>query len=232
MLLPVLRQIADPVTKTEIVRLIVVLAFRWVVAGRNAQKLEDFFQDQCSRAPDQDFPEILKKHLSDQIASFQVDAQTHFFQEAGNSYVVRALLYAVDKHLRGGANPLALDPSAIHVEHIAPQKPTDHWSAAMELGDDTEAYRLMVNLPGNLTLLDQKLNIQAQRKPFVDKRDFYYHKSNVILTRDLSKFSDWNPEHIRLRTEWLAEMFDLVWSLDEGKVNGVTPFSAWFANRK
>ena len=84
MLLPILREVGDPIAKTELVRLVVVLAFRWVVAGRNAQKLEDFFQDQCSRSSDPDFAQILKKNLRDKISSFTVDSLEYFSQEAGN----------------------------------------------------------------------------------------------------------------------------------------------------
>jgi hypothetical protein len=231
MLLPILREVDDQVARTELVRLVVVLAFRWVVAGRNAQKLEDFFQDQCARSGDDDFAEILKKNLKEKIASCKIDAREYFMQEAGNSYVVRALLYAIDKVLRGAANPLALDPSAIHVEHIAPQKPTPSWLEALGLQGDAEAYGLHINSPGNLTLLDQKLNIQAQRKPFVEKRDNQYDKSNVKITRDLKEISSWSIDLIDSRTLWLAEMFDLVWSLDDADLNKVVPFHKWLSGK-
>lgn len=227
MLLPILREVLDPVARLELVRLVAVLAFRWVVAGRNAQKLEDFFQEQCSRVGADDFAEVLKKSLLEKIASFSVDARTYFTQEAGNSYIVRGLLYAIDRIARGKANPLALDPSTIHVEHIAPQKSTDHWVEALGVANDSDSYSQLVNRPGNLTLLDHKLNIQAQRKPFVEKRDAEYDKSNVYITRDLREFDEWSVDLIDLRTEWLAEMFDHVWSADEGSVTKVVTFSEW-----
>ena len=227
MLLPILREVGDPIAKTELVRLVVVLAFRWVVAGRNAQKLEDFFQDQCSRSSDPDFAQMLKKNLKDKISSFTVDSLEYFSQDAGNSYVVRALLYAIDKVSRGHANPLALNPSAIHVEHIAPQKPTPTWIEAMGTGDDADAYMFLVNTPGNLTLLDQKLNIQAQRKPFIEKRDGQYTKSNVKITRELEAFSSWSADLINSRTEWLAEMFDILWSLDGEGSQEIPSFHIW-----
>ncbi len=227
LLLPILREVTDPIARLELVRLVTVLAFRWVVAGRNAQKLEDFFQEQCSRVGAEDFPEVLKKNLLEKIASFSVDARTYFTQEAGNSYVVRALLYAIDRIVRGKANPLALDPSTIHVEHIAPQKSTEHWVEALGVANDSDSYSQLVNRPGNLTLLDHKLNIQAQRKPFVEKRDSEYDKSNVYITRDLKHFDEWSVDLIDLRTEWLAEMFDLVWSEDEASIAQVVKFSEW-----
>jgi hypothetical protein len=77
--------------------------------------------------------------------------------------------------------------------------------------------------------LDQKLNIQAQRKPFVEKRDNQYDKSNVKITRDLKETSSWSIDLIDSRTLWLAEMFDLVWSLDDGDSNKVVPFHAWLS---
>ena len=227
MLLPILREVTDPIARLELVRLVTVLAFRWVVAGRNAQKLEDFFQEQCSRVGADDFAEVLKKNLLEKISSFSVDARTYFSQEAGNSYVVRALLYAIDRIVRGKANPLALDPSAIHVEHIAPQKATDHWVEVLGEGNDTDSYTQLVNRPGNLTLLDHKLNIQAQRKPFAEKRDSEYDKSNVYITRDLKEFEEWTVDLIDSRTQWLAAMFDLVWSADEALSAKALKFSEW-----
>lgn len=228
MLLPILREVADPIAQLELVRLVTVLAFRWVVAGRNAQRLEDFFQEQCIRVGAEDFSEVLRKNLLEKISSFSVDSKTYFTQEAGNSYVVRGLLYAIDRIVRGKANPLALDPSAIHVEHIAPQKATDHWVEALGVSNDSDAYSQLVNRPGNLTLLDHKLNIQAQRKPFGEKRDSEYDKSNVYITRDLKGFEEWTVNVIDLRTEWLAEMFDLVWSPDVASMAKVLTFSDWF----
>jgi hypothetical protein len=71
------------------------------------------------------------------------------------------------------------------------------------------------------------LNIQAQRKPFVEKRDSEYDKSNVYITRDLKHFDEWSVDLIDLRTEWLAEMFDLVWSEDEASIAQVVKFSEW-----
>jgi hypothetical protein len=231
MLLPVLRQVDDPVTKLELVRLIVVLAFRWVVAGRNAQKLEDFFQDQCGLSGKEDFAEILKKNLHEKIGSYETDSHGYFTQEAGNSYVVRALLFAIDKMLRGGANPISMNPGAIHVEHISPQKPTEHWIEKLGLQDEPESYLSVVNLPGNLTLLDQKLNIQAKQKPFSEKKAGEYSKSNVHITREFARLSDWSLGLIKDRTIWLAEMFDLVFSPNESDAKKVIHFHEWLQAR-
>lgn len=231
MLLPVMKIVDDPISRTELVRLIVVLAFRWVVAGGNAQKLEDFFQEQCWFSKDPDFPEILAENLRDKIDSFAVDTGTYFRQEAGTSYVVRALLFAVDRILRGAANPLALDPGTIHLEHIAPQKATDHWRLVIAPEDGKENYSAIVNLPGNLTLLDYKLNIQAQRKPFIKKRDEEYKKSNSVITRDLQDFSSWDENLIDQRTTWLSEMFDLVWSTKEQNQEKVVGFGKWIQSK-
>jgi hypothetical protein len=227
MLLPVLREVDDPVTRLELVRLIVVLAFRWVVAGGNAQKLEDFFQEQCGLSDNKDFAEILKKNLHEKIGSFRVDSNGYFNQEAGNSYVVRALLFAVDKMLRGGANPIAMNPGAIHMEHIAPQKPTEHWLEKLGLRDEPESYISVVNLPGNLTLLDQKLNIRAKQKPFSEKKSDEYSKSNVHITREFGKLSDWSLGLVKDRTVWLAEMFDLAFSPNESDAKKVIHFHEW-----
>jgi len=227
LLLPVLRQVHDPAAKLELVRLIVVLAFRWVVAGRNAQTLEDFFQEQCALSGNEDFADVLKKNLEEKIGSYAVDSRGYFTQEAGNRDVVRPLLFAIDKTLRGGANPIAMNPRATHLEHIAPEKPTEHWLEKLGLKDEPESYVSLVNLPGNLTLLDQKLNLQARQKPFLEKRDGEYSKSNVHITRQLDKLADWSPELIEVRTIWLAEMFDLFFSPTGSDAKRVIHFHEW-----
>jgi hypothetical protein len=201
------------------------------VAGRNAQKLEDFFQEQCLRSSDEDFAQMLRKNLGDKISSFSVDSYGYFSQEAGNTYIVRALLFAIDKTLRGGANPLAMNPSAIHVEHIAPQKPTDHWLTHLGFSGDPESYATVINLPGNLTLLDQRLNLQAQQKAYSEKSSGEYPKSNVHVTRDLAEVPDWSVQMINDRTRWLAEQFDFLFSLSDADSKFVVHFHEWLANK-
>jgi hypothetical protein len=68
-----------------------------------------------------------------------------------------------------------------------------------------------VNRFGNLTLLDAKLNQTIQNGLFAAKKPAY-EKSEVLLTRQLLGYGDWNRESIEDRQQKLAEKAVAIWT--------------------
>ena len=87
----------------------------------------------------------------------------------------------------------------------------------------------MVSEIGNLTLLDSKINIRAQQKLFDEKKK-KYNDSVIKLTRDLRDVSAWTKDEIKARTSWLAECFDIIWSVD-APTSQIVSFPRWLAAR-
>lgn len=226
-LLVAFKNIKDEKKLEEVVRLVVALAFRWVVHGGNAQRLEDFFQELCKNKGDENFATVLIASLQKKLKSFGVDPRQYFETDADASYVTRALLYAINQVTSAGAQPIAKSPDEINLEHIAPRSHTDHWLGELDTADDPDEYSRLVSSAGNLTLLDKKLNISTRQKPFANKISEEYVKSVVHITRDLKELDNWNRSMIEKRTEWLAEMFSVVWPDGSKSSGSVKSFSEW-----
>lgn len=87
-----------------------------------------------------------------------------------------------------------------NLEHVFPQKAkADDWPNL----DDLEP--LLWN-PGNLTILGEKLNRQAQNKPFAEKASQYYSKSEIEMTKALLDSEEWTDAAIRARAKKLGAL--------------------------
>jgi hypothetical protein len=228
-LLPILSANLDESTRDGLVRQVFVLAFRNVIAGLNAQKLEDFYQEVGYTFRKDKDSESLLVSLINRSKGFEVNALKYFTAEGDSGFAGRALLHLVNRVTTYGATLAPVSSGESHVEHIAPQTEIEHWAETL-YGTDTEArkrYDDDISQIGNLTLLDKGLNLQAQRKPFIDKQD-YYKNSNFGITRDLCDIPEWDLKVIKLRTNWLVEMFEIYWAIEREKGQGrITPFTEW-----
>lgn len=219
----------DPRDRDETIRLAFSLSFRWVMGGGNAQKLEDKFQKWgFEYLTDRDLDK-LQDAIRDAAEDLTTDVAKYLREEGDSGFVGRAVLHAVNRELTPGANPVTLD-GTIHLEHIAPQTVTDEWQESL-FGQDSaqyEKYDATISEIGNLTLLDFKLNLQAQQMPFVDKKE-KYTLSTIKITRDLLPLNEWSETSIKQRTKWLADMFEVIWSVS--RENGrVRSFNEWLDN--
>ena len=211
----------------EIVRNVFVLAFRNVMAGLNAQKLEDFYQEQAMSFRKNGDAQLLIRNLFTRTSEINFDVDRYLRNEGDTAFACRALLHAVNRALTIGATQTHISSNEYHLEHIAPFTENEEWAITL-FGKDSElrkSYDDVVGQIGNLSLLDGGLNIQAQRKPFNEKK-LAYEKSTFMISRDLQNFADWNLENIKLRNNWLSEMFEIIWSVEKSKKK-VIHFSKW-----
>jgi len=98
----------------------------------------------------------------------------------------------------------------VWLEHIMPQKPKGIWLALKET--DTELYEFSLNRLGNLTLLQNRLNIAASNKDFATKK-VEYEKSRLKITTDLKDHDDWDYDTIDQRQDYLYELAKDIWKL-------------------
>jgi Protein of unknown function DUF262/Protein of unknown function (DUF1524) len=230
-LMEVLRKEFDSSERDEIVRLVFVLAFRWVMAGLNAQKLEDLYQIQCGTLREGGTATDVQEALRKAIADIDLNPKKYFSSDADSAYATRALLHAINKATTKGSVSIQLDSKNLHLEHIAPQSESDEWLSDLFNGDESQfsKYESLIGSAGNLTLLDVGLNLQAQKKPFAAKK-IEYKKSTMDVARDLLDFEKWDKSMIEERTTWLAEMFELIWSPVRASTQ-VVSFTEWFKAR-
>jgi hypothetical protein len=227
LLLAVLSKPLDEIARNRIVRLIFILAFRNVMAGLNAQKLEDFYQAEAVQFRTDGDVQRLCETIEERLNSFEVDSLKYLSSEGDSGFIGRALLHVVNKSTTPGAILESVGSNNSHLEHIAPQSENEYWTATL-FGSDLEARKLYdetISQIGNLTLLDKGLNGRAQRLPFDDKKPFY--KNSVYgISRELCDIESWELSVIKERSKWLASMFDIYWSIS-GSSEKICTFQEW-----
>lgn len=112
------------------------------------------------------------------------------------------LLTRLANKMQSKTKELALDQ--VNLEHIFPQKAGTAWPNRSDLEP------LIWHL-GNLTILGDKLNRQAQNKNFTDKSTQYYSKSEIVMTRELLGNSVWTEQTIVARAKQLGKLTSEVW---------------------
>jgi hypothetical protein len=97
----------------------------------------------------------------------------------------------------------------VHVEHIYPQTPD---------GPKWPNHALTLNRLGNLTLLGKRLNTSIKNADFATKRKNGYAGSDVVMTKELLAFDEWNIATIEARQRELSD-----WVFDIWHFPGETP---------
>lgn len=225
--------------RIELIRLTEVVSFRWVHAGLNAQKLENQFQNWAHALRGGSTFEQVVSLISQQIPNDE-SIKREFEEVIESSSFVRAVLFKINQKKWDESHTITYSTSSFHVEHIAPDKPTNHWLGVLFPDDQSERaveYDAAVELWGNKTLLDWKINLAIKQKPFAQKKvgdaspspnGFKgYKDSNIDITRDLGlNVQDWDRDVIAMRNKWIADCFIKVWAVNEDVAN-IVSFSEW-----
>ncbi|MCE9575495.1 MAG: HNH endonuclease family protein [Deltaproteobacteria bacterium] len=97
--------------------------------------------------------------------------------------------------------------SALSIEHVMPQTPTDWWKA--HLGDDwEETHDQLLHTLGNLTLT--KYNSELSNRPYPEKRAMLA-SSHFELNRYFAEVEHWNEGEIQRRADALTDLALTVW---------------------
>ncbi len=91
-----------------------------------------------------------------------------------------------------------------NVEHIFPQNAGAEWPTRKQLEP-------LIWHVGNLTILGRRINTKAQNKAFKEKCKEHYSKSEIKMTTELLKETDWTPEVIHKRAANLAKQMTHLW---------------------
>jgi hypothetical protein len=201
-----------------------MMAFRWILTGRNAQELETLYQ----KSGDFLFTDNQGTMATDDSA---IDAAINYLMaslpsdDAVRSYMIdnparRDLVFYALKRANFAIQHVAFNyqQSKLHVEHLAPQNPAiaSDWftKVAEKTPSDPNAptYDDFVQKWGNLSILEFEVNISISNADWTDKvngkNDGLLNglKNSLIqMNKDLSVLPDWNADLIDKRTAWLAD---------------------------
>jgi hypothetical protein len=143
--------------------------------------------------------------LSPSDPEFRQSFMTMSFARSQNS-IAQIMLRAIEYRLRETEELIIATPDRVHLEHIYPQRPA--------AADRLERHDEYVGRIGNLTLLDHRLNQEAQNSPFITKRDNFYVRSGMYLTRQVLNKHAWTPADIDERQQDLCDLSLQVWPQD------------------
>ena len=125
--------------------------------------------------------------------------------------LVRYILDAVNARM-ASTNELVIDPYNVNTEHVLPQSPAKGWGLSKR---EAAPY---VNLLGNLTLVDKRINSLAGNDGLTEKLDVL-EKSELPVTKVLvdeirASSLCWGRTYIENRQARLADIaFDTVWKI-------------------
>lgn len=198
-------------------RLSETLSFRWTTCGRNAQDLETIYQEAASMIMDEETPDdnfeqaqelILNSLPSDQ--EFTISLQTAIIKSNRRAqYILRK----IDEWQNGDGSYVLMDPTKLHLEHVAPQRPSGKFDWKLKMKGDSN-YREIIYRIGNLVLLPERMNKEASNLPFDKKKSIYSKKLSKLplLTKEIVNIPDWNQDVVNERSRVIAQTAAEVWS--------------------
>lgn len=128
--------------------------------------------------------------------------QMHELLNNANVYKRPALRIILDR-LELTDNPAPVDLSALSIEHLMPQTPTEEWLA--ELDTDEETYIANLHRLGNLTLAAKPDNSKMSNLGWKFKNEILKGTSHLTLNLELLSIEKWKLENIDARTSVLID---------------------------
>lgn len=128
------------------------------------------------------------------------DTQMHDALINANVYGRKTLRIILDR-LELSDNPAPVDLSALSIEHLMPQTPTEEWLE--ELGVDEETYMANLNRLGNLTLAAKPDNSKMSNQLWSYKNEVLKSTAHLKMNMELLDTPKWTIECIDNRTETL-----------------------------
>jgi len=209
------------------------ITMRWLVAGLNAQVLENLFQAEARRILQSDIPEA--QRMEEVLASFQEhlpsdEMMRNRLNESNFKIpLARVTLTRINEVLHHNQGVIDYAAQKVNVEHIAPQTASEYWYEALGIDSSLDSapvrYRDAVTRIGNLTLLEYKLNSGIKNADWDTKRfgipgkhDKSYSDTVLKVAITVRETDVWDERAIMNRTEWISQMFLEIWNLGGGLV--------------
>jgi hypothetical protein len=197
---------------------------RWVLAGNNAQILENLYQKLANDNVDTGAPYTAHEILQELAARTPVDEEVivKFRAEAKSAKQTKLILFRIEQEL--GLEE-AYDSKNVSIEYIAPVKDapgSDFWIKKLFPGEpeamDLE-YETTISQWGNQTIVEKPVPNAAKAADFAEKvngnEDYLgYLSSKFAITRGLSAVEDWDRFSIRARNEWIGQAVLDIWPVD------------------
>jgi hypothetical protein len=230
--------------RRELGRLCEAISLRWILAGANAQLLENLFQKAANILTEKD--KLISVRVEEIKNYFRLEMpqdsriKARFNEEIDSTNLVRVVLYRINEVLTDSQAVLTQDATKLNVVHIAPQTWNSAWMQVFYPGvsnfdEKVPEYSAVVEQWGNKSILEYKINSALKQAEWVKKRDGYrsesgdqvkgYAHSVAAINRDLTGVQDWTQSEIAKRNRWLADSFIRIWAFETSE--DISHFSDW-----
>ena len=188
-----------------------VISFRYnIIGGLNPNAQEDVYNTVALKILSNkqfevaDFQTIYVSDLN-----FENDFSTKEFKNTTRNHkIVKYILSKIEVYQH--RNEIDPESDLFTIEHILPENADDTWGNFTFEEINRSVYRI-----GNLTLLEKKLNREADQKAYVEKIALFA-QSNSELTKTLpDNFNTWNEDKLAARQRELAKHAKAIWKIQE-----------------
>lgn len=188
-----------------------VISFRYnIIGGLNPNVQEDVYNSIALKIETdknfnpQDFHNI---YIND--INFENDFSTKDFKNTSRNHkIVKYILSKIEMYLH--KNEIEYESDFYTIEHILPENADEKWGEFTFEEINRSVYRI-----GNLTLLEKKLNREADQLPYSDKVKFF-NDSNSELTKTIHEnYHTWNEDKLSARQRELAKHAKAIWKIQE-----------------
>ena len=188
-----------------------VISFRYnIIGGLNPNAQEDVYNTVALKISSNkrfevaDFQTIYVSDLN-----FENDFSTKEFKNTTRNHkIVKYILSKIEVYQH--RNEIDPESDLFTIEHILPENADDTWGNFTFEEINRSVYRM-----GNLTLLEKKLNREADQKAYVEKI-VLFAQSNSELTKTLpDNFNTWNEDKLAARQRELAKQAKAIWKIQE-----------------
>lgn len=210
--------------KLSVLKYIETLMLRRHICERRTNENDDIFSKLVGFIGDDDILNKIKNYINEEgyipdDNDFEVYFPKHQFK---GKLIDRAkyVLESIEYFKRGNTDELVIASNQeVHLEHIIPQtintkkSKQEYGNWEDYLGEKSVSkHKKYVNFIGNMTLLGESLNIQAYNNPFIKKKGSY-KVSNLLITNELSHYSDFKFSHVDKRSEAFTEIALQIWKI-------------------
>lgn len=188
-----------------------VISFRYnIIGGLNPNAQEDVYNSVALKiAANQQFSisDFQSIYVSD--LNFENDFSTKEFKNTSRNHkIVKYILTKLEWYKY--QNEIDLVSDLYTIEHILPENADENWGEFTFEEISRSVYRI-----GNLTLLEKKLNREADQKCYAEKTN-YFLKSYSKLTLSIPEnFNSWNEDKIAARQREFAKDAKSIWKIQE-----------------
>lgn len=121
-----------------------------------------------------------------------------------NRRIVRYILCQLEKQVTGQEQDF--DSESFNLEHILPQHPEAGWEDFTEEEIEAMVFRL-----GNMTLMQTSANRNQGSEDYATKKSAYAMSGFAITRKIAEENTDWTPERIEARQNWMAKQATSIW---------------------